>query len=87
MTKKIDTTRKWKIIGIEAREGVSNSTESKIKGGAGTNICGERIKLIDKMNMNMVCPLCNEVETWEHVMLCNKQNEKRDEWLKIKENV
>ena len=42
---------------------------------------GERIKLIDKKNRHAVCPMCNEIETWEHVMLCEKQKEKRVEWL------
>ena len=42
---------------------------------------GERIKLIDKKNMNAAFLLCNEIETWEHVMLCEKKKEKRIEWL------
>jgi len=72
---------KWLIIDIEAREGFSNSTTSKIKCAAGLNMYGERIKLIDKKNRHAVCPTCNEIETWEHVMLCEKQKEKRAEWV------
>ena len=56
----------------EAREWFSNSTASKIKCMAGINMHGERIKLIDKKNRHADRPLCNEIETWENVVLCEK---------------
>ena len=46
------------------------------------SMSGKRIKLTDKKNKNDVFPMCNQVETWEHVMLCDNQCEKREEWLK-----
>ena len=49
---------------------------------AKNNVCGERIELIDKKNRHGVFPLCNEIETWEHVMLFEKQKKNRVEWLK-----
>ena len=52
---------KWKIIDIEAREGFSNSIESKIKCEASINVHGDGIKLIDKRNRNAARPLYNEV--------------------------
>ena len=49
---------------------------------ARNNMCSERIKLIDKKNKHAVCALCNEIETWEHATLYEKQKEKRVECLK-----
>ena len=44
--------------------------------------CIERFKLIDKGNNHAVCPTCDELETWEHVMLWDKQQDKRDACVK-----
>ena len=46
-------------------------------------MCLDRIKLIDKRNNHAVCPKCDELETWEHAMLCDKQQDNRDAWVKM----
>ena len=43
---------------------------------------GERIKFIDKWNKYAVCPACDALEIWEHVVLCDKIKDKRDTWVK-----
>ena len=45
-------------------------------------MCGDRIKLIDKVNKHAVCPSCDELETWDHVVLCDKMKDERDAWVK-----
>ena len=44
-------------------------------------MCGERIRVIDKGNMHAFCPSCNSIETWEHVVLCEKIKNKLDDWV------
>ena len=73
---------KWKSIDVEAREGVTKCTESQIKCAARNNMYGERIKLIDKGNKNAVCPACDALKMWEHVVLCEKLKDKQDVWVK-----
>ena len=36
------------------------------------NMHGEITKLTNKKNMHATCPLCNETEIWEHVILYEK---------------
>ena len=66
---------------MEAREGFTKSTESQIKCATGLNMHYERTKLIDKGNMHAVCPACNVIYTWEHVVSCEKITNKRDYWV------
>ena len=66
---------------MEAREEFTNITESQIKCAAGLNMCGERIKVIDKGNRHVFCLASNAIETWEHVVLCEKMNNKRNDWV------
>ena len=54
---------KWSSIDVEAREGFSDSTASKIKCATGNNMHGERIKLMHKKNRHADFPLCNEIGT------------------------
>ena len=52
-----------------------------IKCIAGINMCGDRIKNIDKCNATEASPMCFETENWEHVIKCSKNKEERDEWI------
>ena len=73
---------KLSLIYIEAREGFSNCTESKINFAARINMNRERIKLIDKWNKHDMFPACDELENRENVMLCNKKQNKTETWMK-----
>ena len=57
---------KWKCIDLMACNDFSNTTFSKIKCADGLNMCENRMQISDK------CPVCNQDETWEHVILCDK---------------
>ena len=48
----------------------------------GLDMCGERIKFIDKSNTHAYCLACESKESWEHVVLCEKMKNKRDAWIK-----
>ena len=41
-------------------------TPSMMKCVVGINHYGERIKCIDKINETAACPLCGEIEDWNH---------------------
>ena len=43
---------------------------------------GKRIKLIGKSSMHACCPLCESKETWEHVVLCDKMKNKKEDQIK-----
>ena len=66
---------------MEAREEFTNITESQIKCAAGLKTHIERIKVTDKGNTHAVCLSCDVIATWEHVMLCKKMKNKRDDWV------
>ena len=70
---------------VEARERSTNCTESQLRCAAVINILVERIILIDKGNTHAVCPVFDELEEWEHVVLCDKMKDKRDAWVKGRE--
>ena len=42
---------------------------------------GDRIKNIDKCNVTAVCPMCFEIENWEHVIFFSENKDDRDEWI------
>ena len=72
---------KWTCIDLMARNVLSNITISKIKCAARLNMPGDRIKIIDKRNVHTECPVCNQNESWEHMILCSKQKKNRKEWM------
>ena len=37
--------------------------------------------MIDKGNMHAFCPTHNAIETWEHSLVCDKMNDKREDWV------
>ena len=37
------------------------------------------IKCIDKSNKKEICPLCGEIEDWNHVTFCENYRRKREE--------
>ena len=49
---------------------------------SGINHYRKRIRTIDKGNAKSLCPMCGENEYLEHVMLCEKNKEEREEWKK-----
>ena len=53
-----------------------------IKSISGINMCGDRIRNIDKCNTTAVCPEFFENETWDRVVACSKNKENREEWEK-----
>jgi len=61
----------WEWIDLEARntfhEGIRAGT---LKCIAGFNYYGCRNKKINEGLVSDRCPRCNQVETWEHVILC-----------------
>ena len=71
------------LIDIEARNAFACCTPSMIKGVAGINMCGDRIKDIYKCNGTAACPMCFESENWEHVIKCYKNKDERDEWINV----
>ena len=72
----------WDLIDVDARKVFANFTPSMIKDVTGINHYGERIKCIDKSNKTAACSSCSEIEDWDHVLLCEQNNNKRKEWEK-----
>ena len=72
----------WNIIDTDARNVFASCTPSMIKCTAGINQYGERIKKIDKSNKTAVCPICGEIEDWDHVLLCEHNKNNREKWVK-----
>ena len=70
------------LIGVEAREGFTNCNESQIKCAARIIMHEERIKLVDNGNKHGVYPSFDALETWEHVVLCDKMKDKRHAQVK-----
>ena len=68
---KIKTHKHWNWINMEAKnafhEGVGAGT---VKCVIGHNHCNYRNKKINNELIDSRCPRCNEIETWEHVTLC-----------------
>ena len=72
----------WDVIDVGARIFFSCCAPSLIKHIAGMSLHGERTKKIDKSNKTGECPVCGEKEDWEHVLLCEKNENERDKWMK-----
>ena len=68
--------------GIRFSRFVPKNKARKIKYTAGKNTYGERIKAIDKKSKKVDCQTRNAEESWEHVALCDKHKQIRDEWIK-----
>ena len=66
---------------MESPEGFVKSTESQIECATGIDVHRENIKLIDKGDRHAFCLAFNEIETWEHVVSCDKMKDKRDGWI------
>ena len=75
-------SKKWNLIDLEAREGFTSNTQRQIKCAAELNMHGERIKVIGASNKHACCPLCEPKEKWEHVVLCEKRKNKKDDQIK-----
>ena len=73
---------KMELIDAEARNFLTSCTESMIKCAAGINHCGNKIRMIHKSNTTEVYPVCGENEEWDHAVLCEKNNDNREEWSK-----
>ena len=76
---------KCDVIDTEAKDLLSSSTSNMIKCTAGINHYGEILKKIDKHNKTAACPGCGADEDWEHVILCEKSKENREELMKALE--
>ena len=73
----------WELIDVEARNAFACCTPSTIKRVTGINMCGNRIKKIDKYNVTAACPMCFETENWERATKCSKNKDDRDEWMSM----
>ena len=40
------------------------------------------IKKIEKSDKKAACPACGDTEDWDHVLLCEQNKNKREEWAK-----
>ena len=40
------------------------------------------IKYTDKRNATAACPLCGQIKYWDHFLLCEHNNNKREKWEK-----
>ena len=60
------------LIDAEARNVFSCCAPSTIKCIAETNRYGNRIRMINKSDTTIVCPVCNENKDWDHTTLCEK---------------
>ena len=63
---------------MESREEFAKSTESQIECATGIDVHRENIKLIDKGDRHAFFLAFNKIETWEHVVSCDKMKDKRD---------
>ena len=45
------------------------------------NMYGCRDEIINKDKINQYCPRCNEIETWEHVIQCPRNQEKNKKFI------
>ena len=72
------------VIDVKARDVFQNKrvTASMIACSHGFNHYGERDAMINKMMTTMECPLCNEKETWEHVVQHRETKACRKEFIK-----
>ena len=68
-------------IDLNAINSFSKIITRMIKCAAGLNMYKERIKKIDKKNDNAECPLYTKEESMERVMLCDRSNKIREDWL------
>ena len=67
---------------MKARDSFEKVSASKAKIVVGMSAHGKRIIFVDKNNKHTDFPTCNVEESWEHVRLCDKNKQIRDEWIK-----
>ena len=61
---------KWKLVDMEARHIIRYCNPSVLKCVTGFNHHGERIKNMNKYQLEAKCPRCGGKEDWEHVIKC-----------------
>ena len=64
---------KWSSMDTESREGFEKITARKFKFSIEVSMNCKRIKSIAENSMHAACPLCDETEIYEHLMLQEKQ--------------
>ena len=64
---------------MKDRDSFAKATVGKENLAGGMSTHSERAKMIDKNNKYTDFPTFNSEESWEHVTLCNKNKQIRDE--------
>ena len=68
----------FKYIDTQARNVFSKGcSPAMLKCAYGCNMYGCQDVRINKNKINNYCPRCNQLETWEHVILCSTINDEK----------